>query len=232
MLKLLSTSITLLVIFGLGCVDAREPFDDFAGRIIDAGAGNQTDAAPLEEIPDITGTFLMGMSAVTAPDRIAQFAAETTYTDNGDGTGTVSIALQPLHTATREPVGDPVVMDGSMAPVANTGEFSATFEGLLPADANPITGTNLRVRITMSATIKSVDLFCGPLDGDVIAPVPSSIDGSSFAAIRIDPDSAPADLPPVIGECPTDEPPEVDAGVPDPPLDAGGLDAGELDGGL
>jgi hypothetical protein len=216
-----------------GCVDPDKRFREFNDRIIDAST-DRIDAQPFDELPDITGTFYLAVSPKPSPENIYQFLAEVALTDNGDGTGTVQISSQPLHKTERTPVGEPLT-DEDVA-VDRSGQFQPTFSGTVVGDADPVLGADLVATMVLDAIILSEDVWCGILNGEVTQPLNLSLDGSTFAAIRVAPGTVGDDLPAPVYECPELDPdPEPDAGVPDAAVpDASpdaGLDAGPGDAG-
>jgi hypothetical protein len=196
-----------------GCTDPQGRFDEFGTRIVDA-SNIQIDAEVIEELPDITGRFLLGISPVVMPDRIMQFIADVEMTDNGDGTAVLDITFTPLTVADRTPIGDP--LSSLDVAVANTGEFTAPVEGIVPGPANPISGSEIELDGALEAVIKSTDLFCGDVTGRVSRPTIIDLDGSTGAGIRVPPEVVGDDLPTAQWACPEDMP--VDAGVPDAAL--------------
>lgn len=214
------------------CVDPDERLDDFSDRVIDAGEAEDIDAAEVDEIPEATGTFLMGFAPVVSPDNTFQFLTEITI-DSSTGETRLDIEAQPLDAETLEPVGDPTGAQG--VSVSSTAEFQAVFAELppesedcepepespvtIPGEANPLSGNDLRLTATLEGEIRSEDLLCGDVRGYEFGALGClNLDGSTFAMIRIDPDTPTEDLPEPASSCP-DPSEEPDAGVDDP--DAG-----------
>lgn len=213
-----------------GCTDTRGRFDEFIGRTPDGGR-LAIDARPIEELPDISGTFLLSVAPSVAPELPVQFRTQVQFTKNDDGTGTVSGTIQALSSMTREPVGDSY--PAAPTQVAKDGTFTTSVVDLvLPGPANPLTGSMLTATIVLEAQIRSADRFCGTLAQGSKVSRPTNIDlaGSTFSAIRISPDVPASELPPPETECPAELP---DAGVDAMPVDAGadapGVDAQDQD---
>ena len=62
----------------------------------------------------------------------------------------------------------------------------------LPGAANPITGGDLSVTLTLRGEFVSDDFYCGQVEGELTAPLKTSLTGSTFAAVRV---AAGAELP-------------------------------------
>lgn len=152
--------------------DMPSPKEDFA-----AAAG------------DINGEFLLAVSTTVNPPTPLQFIATNTVTKDEDGKLSLSSSLQPLSlalsqvTMPRQPIGDPLVftdvpiIDGKFT--IDAGTVSVTGE------ANPITAMNIVASLIMSGSIMGDDFYCGSVTGNVMQPPVGSIEGSSFAAVRL-----------------------------------------------
>jgi len=134
-------------------------------------------------------------------------------TATGD-TGVLDGSYQPLVTygntppvdaPGRVPVGDAILAND--VPVNNTASFSARLVGLLPGNANPVSGTPFDIDVTLNGTIQSMDVVCGIANGTV---GPLDVTGSTWAAVRY----TGTDAPVPIGRCPAAT--TVDAGVDAP----------------
>lgn len=213
-----------------GCVDAKGKFQEFDDRV------GTTDASTIDRPPsqiyNINGTFLMAVEAAFAQGDYVQYIATYTMTEQPDGTALVDASLQHLrvHQANPDrhiaecPPGSgtactPLTATGMV--VSSDGTFSGRFAaGIgvpgLPAEANPLSGTNQPIDAVLLSGMVSADLVCGDVTGEV-AGLPLA--GSTFAAIRIT-DTTPENLPPPVWKCPEEQP--VDAGIEvDAPVDAG-----------
>jgi hypothetical protein len=212
------------------CVDARQSYDDFGDRIIDAAA--RPDARGVDTIPDVTGQFYLVIRPAPTPSLPFQYIADVELEFGpGDDGATISLTMIHLDRDTREPVGDS--QTAADVQVSASGEFTAEFpDVVVPARANAATGQQLLADVTLVGELRTEDLFCGIANGAVKSPIQLSLDDSTFGAIRITPGTTGDDLPEMLGECPTSS--DADAGVPDAGpadagLDAGGLDAAGLD---
>ncbi|MBA3547533.1 MAG: hypothetical protein H0T76_13700 [Nannocystis sp.] len=137
---------------------------------------------------DINGDFLLAVSTTVDRSKPLQFIATNTVTET-DGKQVLSICLQPLTlmqgkvTIPREPIGEPLcfkdldIVDNGFT--LDAGIVSVT--GM----ANPITGANIVASLIMAGKVKSDDLFCGTVTGEVMEPPVGSVEGSSFAAVRL-----------------------------------------------
>jgi hypothetical protein len=209
-----------------GCVDPAGTFNDFENRIIDANA-NRSDGSG--GIFDVSGEFLLTIRPAFSPNDTLQFLGTIELTETAAG-ATVDFSFQPLDAlrcgGTRVPVGDPLVLQG--VEVNQSGAFLSAFEqAIVPPEANGVSCSRIRADVILQGNLKSTDLFCGSVSGEVFAPpgVPA-LDGSTFAAIRVPAGTIGPDLPDPVVECPPDVVPP-DAGPPD-----GGPPDGGLDGGI
>ncbi len=137
---------------------------------------------------DISGDFLLAVSTTVDRSKPLQFIATNMVTDVG-GKMMMDTCLQPLSlmpgkvTVPREPIGDPLCFKGLEIV---DGEFTLDAGVVMVTGmANPITGGDIVASLIMSASLKSDDLYCGTVDGDVMQPLETSIAGSSFAAVRL-----------------------------------------------
>ncbi len=204
MKSLLATSLIplLFAVPSSACTDSLSRFQDFENRVVDAGVDPDFDAEVIEVIPDVTGTFLLGLGAVIAPDPPFQFIADIDLEQDEDG-ATVDLELTALHRFDRVPIGDPLVAKN--VPVDETGKFEAAFEGIVPGDANPVTGSELTIDVTVIGRIRSKDMFCGEANGMILRPVMLDIAGSTIGAIRIEAGMEGEQLPPPLADCPVGE---------------------------
>jgi hypothetical protein len=184
-----------------------EKFDRFLDDTEEERESNAVDQGG--SLADISGNFLFALASFLAPEAPLQFYTTVMFTDNGDGTGSAELSMQPLALdigqaiTPRTFVGDPLVIppvdiDANGAFVIDIMELV-----ILPGEANPISGTPIHTtRLTLTGNIQDTDLFCGIATGMVVMPLETSLDGSTFAAQRVEgPDPALFPVPPV-GECP------------------------------
>jgi hypothetical protein len=184
--------------------DPESKFDEFVKQTKEDTAGMGSTSAPgtTTEEPtggtgstsggpvayDINGDFLLAVSTTVDRGMPLQFIATNTVTDMG-GKLVLDSCLQPLSltqgkvTVPREPIGDPLcftgieVIDGAFT--IDAGVVMVT--GM----ANPITGGDIVASLVMMGSAQSDDLYCGTVSGMVMQPLETSIDGSSFAAVRL-----------------------------------------------
>lgn len=139
------------------------------------------------ECTNTQGTFLLAISTPLGADLPFQFIVEGDIPVQADGVMTLtarplSLAMSAV-TYPRQPVGQEYTW--SEVPVAGKG-FSIDTEILtIPGEANPLFGVMVGVDVVLTGTIVSEDLFCGTVTGEVIVPVQQSLDGSTFAAVRV-----------------------------------------------
>jgi hypothetical protein len=201
-----------------GCVDAKGKFLEFDDRV------GTTDASTIDRPPsqiyNINGTFLMSVEATFAQGKgnYVQFLATYTFTEQVNGTALVDASLQPLRVWTANPDREiancpagsntacPPLVALQMA-VDSNGTFSGRFNGTLPAEGNPLSGTAQPLDATMASGMISDDFVCGTATGEV-AGLPLA--GSTFAAIRVT-DTTAENLPAPVIRCPEEQ--TIDAGV-------------------
>ncbi len=218
-LSLSSHLVPVLLGLVLGaCPNPEAQFDDFAARIPDASPPIQPDVPPFETIPDVSGTFLTGLTndlIVGAGAQPVQFLSTQTV-DKSSGKYMLTLSLQPLSVTTRLPVGSPI----AYAPieVAANGTFMATVATLtVPAEADPLPG-NLGPIVATDVVIKgqilSADAHCGTVEGTVTAPIPADLKmyHTTYGAIRVDASTTGTNLPPPPKDCATSIP-TPDAGI-------------------
>lgn len=209
-----------------GCMDPGKRFDEFLDRSGGSGGAPATDgglpadgaagdamavpdgmapadSGPMSNVPDLTGMFYIAAAAVINPDTPLEFLARTRLTPNPDGrTAEIEVTLQPLRVADRM-LSELTPEITRTATVNADLTFSIDFGVIMFAgEANPITGGDITASIIMQASIKSKDLFCGPVRGQVMAPTMFDLEGSTFAAQRVAPGTVGTALPPPLAACP------------------------------
>lgn len=186
----------LLVIGGwfapqLGCngPDPEAKYEDFVDETEDDRdiPPAKEDLATIEG--DISGDFLLAVSTTVDLSKPLQFIATNTVTLDADGKTMLKVSLQPLSleqgkvTTPRLPVGDPLVFEN--IEIVN-GKFTLDAGTVMVTGmANPITGSDIVASLIMTANIMGEDLYCGSVTGDVMSPLMVSIEGSTFAAVRL-----------------------------------------------
>lgn len=180
---------TILLVMA-GCPDPEAQMDQFLDNTkslrdvtqAEVGGGN---------LADVSGEFLFAISTVIAPDLPLQFLATTKFVanDNADG-GTLDIDLHPLSLSTGSTT-EPRQLVGEVIPLKNLvvdadGRFEADLGTLtVVGAANPISGSDIIAKLTLSGVIQTADLYCGTVAGEVMSPIQAPIDGSSFGAVRV-----------------------------------------------
>lgn len=151
----------------------------------DTGGETETDGPML---PDIDGVYLLALETLIGPGLPLQFLVDVDaeLDINYDGTVTVDIqplSLDPMSTSEpREEVGDSLVVDADVT----GGAFTLVFgETMVTGAANPITGSDILADLSLVGSIRSEDAFCGNAVGMVLSPIMTSLEGSTFAAVRL-----------------------------------------------
>ena len=226
----LSSVLGLAVLTGCPSPDVEGRYDGFVDKTQDI----RDDAASVKmdiggSLADVTGTFHFSLAAIVAETTPLQFIATTTFTADPAGGGTLDIELQPLSldvlatTEPREFVGEVVTIS---FPVDESGAFEADLGELaVTGAANPITGSDIVATLSLQGAIQDENVYCGNAGGMVTVPANIDLTGSTFAAIRINPEDAtnPAALPdPPVGACPEGTGGDTDGG-------SGGGSGGDTD---
>jgi hypothetical protein len=157
------------------------------------------DIPPPDPGIDLSGTSLLAISTIVSEDLPLQFLSTVVQNVDGDGNITIDITLQPLSldqgmvTVPREPVGPP--LEFKAIPVVDGKYTVDAGETMVTGAANPITGSDITATLVLEATVVDADFICGTVSGMVTAPLMASIDGSTFASVRLDdPDVLPTDV--------------------------------------
>ena len=195
----------------IACVDPKGRFEEYDERLphIDASV---IDAPMVDEIPNIDGEWLVAVEPAISMGLYVQIKVTWDLTATGD-TGVLDGSYQPLVTwgntppldaPGRVPVGAALIAND--VPVDNTASFAANLIGILPGNANPISGTEFDLNVTLTGTIQSMDVVCGTSSGTV-----GLVDAvGTWAAVRY----TGTDAPVPIARCPAAT--TVDAGVDAP----------------
>lgn len=160
---------------------------------------------PKEDIPppppdfDLSGKSLMAISTIVSKDLPLQFISTVVQRQEQSGDIFLDITLQPLSltsqkvTVPRMPVGTPLVFKD--VPVIDGKYTVDAGETMVTGEANPITGSDITATLVLAAEIRDSDFVCGTVSGMVTAPLKTTIDGSTFATVRIEDESMlPADV--------------------------------------
>ncbi len=188
--------------FAKRCKEQVERGDFDGGTACDPvkGACDTTCASPAAGAID--GQFYFVMSPSVAVDLPLVFLADVTTTD-ANGPLETTWVLQPLSTADGTPVGAPLTL-GPMT-VTEGGLGHDVPELGVPGDANPITGSTLRVEALKILSCPSepaggpggvcevTNFYCGVIpQGTVVDPTTLDIAGSTWTMTRV---TGPADYP-------------------------------------
>lgn len=169
---------------------------------------------------DMSGTFLFALETPLGPDLPLQFATTITMTPNENGVGGVAdFSFQPLSLdpgAVQEPqecVGEPLVY--SDVEYDGEGEFELDMgEFMIPGSANPILGSDIALTMFLSGGFVHTDALCGTSTGELTSPLEGDLDGSVWAAIRLDDDGCNPDTLPMTFPYNCDMVPPPDAELP------------------
>lgn len=144
------------------------------------------DPCQITECAAVEGTYLLAISTPLDRDLPFQFLVDGTVPLQS---GTLELTARPLRldmgsvSTPRQPVGE-TFMWNNIEVVGGQFEL-ATGEINLPGEANPIFGVPVVVDVVLSGTIMGEGLFCGTASGSVVLPVEQSLDGSTFAAVKV-----------------------------------------------
>jgi hypothetical protein len=150
---------------------------------------------PKEDIPppppefDLNGKALLAISTTVLKDLPLQFISTVTQRQENDGSIFIDISLQPLSLTMgkvnepRLPVGEP--LEFKDIPVVDGKYTVDAGETMVTGMANPITGSDITATLVLAAEVRDNDFVCGSVSGMVTSPLMTSIDGSTFASVRI-----------------------------------------------
>lgn len=191
-----------------GCPDTEERLNEFAedtkDKRPDADGG---DGGGM--LADVSGTWLFALETVLGPGLPLQFYTTVEFAEDGAGGGTANFNFQPLSldmgatNTPREPVGEPIIVND--VPVAADGAFFVDF-GMqeVTGAANPVSGGLIVATIELTGNVKDENFMCGTFAGEVFQPVSGFLDGSTFAAERVDMMDPAAYPDPVTSKCPAE----------------------------
>jgi hypothetical protein len=188
----------MLALLCSGCPDPQGRFDDYTRRVIDAGVTTPVDGGPCAAVPDINGPFLLAFN--NAATTVTSYALTTvTLAQPVPGTTTVQLSIQPIMYVLGMPavdvgmeIVDPAVtVNGAceFSAIATTANDMANPDSItIPAAANTL-GSDILIALspplTLNASIKSSERFCGTIEGMATKPVPLPLAGTTFSAIRL-----------------------------------------------
>jgi hypothetical protein len=200
----------------LACPHPDTVYDEFVERSPVAVQVDASNECPMEVEPaDINGHFLLGLNDTTFGDFVFRFAVDVVFTPVADG-GMVTWTLTPLNKTNGQPVPDvdPIVVGPAVVsgPCAAFKLMKTTLE--IPAAASVSSDATLS-NVVLSGQIRSADLVCGTVTGQVSSPagVPDleSGEGTSFALTRIAVGAPIPSMSAVVVRCP--EATSADAGL-------------------
>ncbi len=188
---LVPSLMTAAALLSAGCPDPDARLDEFLEASEEDREAPPAKMDLASTLADINGDFLLALAVATAQDLPLQFYTTATLVQASDGTGTLTLSLQPLaidpgETLTpRVPVSDPLLIED--IEVSEDGAFAADLGEInLVAAANPILGLDITATIALEGFIQDENLYCGNVTGLVSAPTELDLMGSTFAAIRVD----------------------------------------------
>lgn len=171
--------------------------------VIDPVTADAATSDPTAVLPpsELDGEYLFAVALVISPDTPLQWLATVDH-DQGDGRVAMvlqSLSLDQLSTTTpREPIGDPMVLELSLD---ENGRFGHEFGELyIPGEANPITGSDIRMTLVIEGTASGRALWCGEAFGMITQPLILDLLGSTFAMVPVDGGVLPGD--PIVARCP------------------------------
>ncbi len=185
-------SVGALVLWGVGCVNARDEFVDYGSRIVDADT-TEIDGMIVSALPDVTGDFFFSSTPDLPEELVFMLRIDLVFTPVTANTGRVSFSGQPLDYETREPVGE-FRFTATDVPVNNDASFEIPLEGLLPGRSNPVSQGNAQVDAVVLGRAINADFLCGTLSGTAGG---LDLQGATWAAVRI----TEATFPPQVLRC-------------------------------
>lgn len=196
------------------CIEPKDRFDEFVAEKtrlapeagIDAGevAGNTT---PLSA-EQVTGTYLYAVSTPANPSQPTVYLAEVEASELGEQLE-VRMRQRALSVTDRKtPVGEFSEWITQLLDPAGSYQ-SPSITTVVPPEANPF-GLALTTTITFTGTFRNpasaempdakVEFFCGTATG-LVEGLNLSLDGSTFAALRIPDPANPDSYPAVVINC-------------------------------
>lgn len=192
-------ALTLAPLGGCGGPDPEGKFNEYASE------AEQFDLPPVRmDIPppppsfDLTGKSLLAISTIVSKDLPLQFISTVTQRQENDGSIFIDIELQPLSLeigkvlVPRMPVGEPLVFKD--IPVIDGKYTVDAGETMVTGAANPITGSDITATLVLAAEVRDSDFVCGAVTGMVTSPLMTTVDGSTFAAVRLADESMLPDM--------------------------------------
>jgi hypothetical protein len=180
-IAMLGAAVAVCGAAAMGCVDARDEYNDFDNRLVDA-AGTGADAPIVSELPDVNGMWVIKAKpgGVTG-EFYFYFTTSITFTPTSANTGHLAWQPQPLDYDEWVPVGE--LFDASEGDIDNTATGEFALDGLLPGRANSLTQADVTLDAFVIANLMSADFICGSVGG-YAGTYP--LNGSTFTATRWD----------------------------------------------
>jgi len=181
----ISISLTCLALAialpGASCVDPAGKLDDFYEASDPFRLTVVT--APCSERVNISGEYLLSISAVVKPAAPILLAATITVDDTVEP-WTINVAMTPLAVADRGLVGDPLEASGT---INEDGTFSVDFGSVAVLGvANAILpGVNVQADLMMAGCTNGEGFSCGTVDGAITAPASLPLVGSTYGAVGV-----------------------------------------------
>ncbi len=156
----------------------------------ETSAAATDDPAPTGALEvDVSGEFLLSVATVIDPARPLHFLAQIEGTYDAEG-GAMDLTLQALAVdiqATEpkpELVGAPLELVDLSLSEAGAFEFELVNHMIVGA-ANPITGSDLLIDVTLTGAFVDADSMCGVVTGELLEPLQASLAGSTFGGVRV-----------------------------------------------
>ena len=202
----------------LGCPDTEGEFNEFDKRWNDVygggSGGNAAGTCTPADVPDpgeIDGAFVFALSAGLDRGKPVLLHLDLTSSDDGAGGLQFSFTLQPLNKYDRSTLVGGVSQHGPYAVEPADGSFVAALGVItVPGEGNPFSSNELVADAILHGVLcRPGDFICGDVTGEVTAPIPYELPGSTFAWERL-PD------PPVYPDRPKIDCAQREAGPPPP----------------
>lgn len=134
--------------------------------------------------PHLQYEQLFAVALVIDPAHPLQWLAEVHQTDQ-NGYASLLVELHSLSldqgatTTPRAVIGSPFAFEGAFA---SDGSFAIDLPELtILGAANPITGSDLTLQLTIEGTVMNDELWCGRVSGMLVEPLMLDLAGSTFA---------------------------------------------------
>jgi hypothetical protein len=190
-------SLPLLLAAALGttaCVDPAARFDEYSASV----PRTSPQGAYFSTLADIGGQFYMLISLELfghAPESWIHAVADVEYEDAGSS-AVMNVSARGLRQdPPHELIGD-AALTASNVVVESNGQFVMTVNGMLEGESTT-TGQPATIDAVFKGYIQGSDFFCGTVTGRALSgSTPIDLQGSTFGAVRIEPGTTGAALPP------------------------------------